>query len=60
MEGTFWCEWFEGRHSKKNKRQQVRCVEGFKKPNTLTKWDKWIRVDEEASVIKKYSKQTQN
>ena len=42
--GTFWCQWFEGRHFTVdyNKGKQVRCVEGFKKPNTLTKWDKWI------------------
>ena len=47
--GTFWCEWFEGRHLTVDyaKGKQVRCVEGFKKTSTLQKWDKWIRVDEQ-------------
>ena len=33
--GTFWCEWFEGRHFTVDyaKGKQVRCVEGFKKEN---------------------------
>ena len=57
--GTFWCEWFEGRHLSVDyiKGKQVLCVEGFKSKDTFTKWDKWIRVDEQIPldpVIKKY------
>ena len=57
--GTFWCEWFEGRHFTVDydKGKQVRCVEGFKKENTLQRWDKWIRVDEDVPLhplIKKH------
>ena len=47
--GYFWCEWFEGRHLSidyKNKKQ-VLCVEGHKRKNTFTKWDKWIKTDDE-------------
>ena len=57
--GTFWCEWFEGRHFTVDydKGKQVRCVEGFKKESTLQRWDKWIRVDEDCPLhplIKKH------
>ena len=47
--GTFWCEWFNGRHLTIDYEygKQVRCVEGFKKDSTLQKWDKWLRVDDE-------------
>ena len=47
--GYFWCEWFEGRHLSidyKNKKQ-VLCVEGHKQKDTFTKWDKWIKTDDE-------------
>lgn len=47
--GTFWCEWFEGRHLTVDyvKGKQIRCVEGFKKESTLQRWDKWLKVDDE-------------
>ena len=50
--GTFWCEWFEGRHLTIDYEygKQIRCVEGFKKPSTLQKWDKWLRVDDEVPL----------
>ena len=43
--GFFWCEWFEGRHLSVDyqKGKQSLCVEGFKKEDTFTKWDKWQR-----------------
>jgi len=46
--GSFWCEWFEGRHLSVDYRygEQWLCVEGFKKKNTLIKWDKWVRTDD--------------
>ena len=47
--GYFWCEWFEGRHLSidyKNKKQ-VLCVEGYKQKDTFTKWDKWIKTNDE-------------
>ena len=47
--GYFWCEWFEGRHLSidyKNKKQ-VLCVEGHKQKDTFTKWDKWIKTNDE-------------
>lgn len=49
--GYFWCEWFEGRHLSidyKNKKQ-VLCVEGYKQKDTFTKWDKWIKTNDEIS-----------
>ena len=46
--GSFWCEWFEGRHLSVDYRygEQWVCVEGFKKKNTLIKWDKWVKTDD--------------
>jgi hypothetical protein len=46
--GYFWCEWFEGRHLSVDYRygEQKLCVEGFKNPNTFTKWDEWIKTDD--------------
>ena len=47
--GYFWCEWFEGRHLSidyKNEKQ-VLCVEGHKQKDTFTKWDKWIKTNDE-------------
>ena len=46
--GYFWCEWFEGRHFSVDYKWgiQILCVEGFKKQDTFTKWDKWVRIHE--------------
>jgi hypothetical protein len=57
--GTFWCEWFEGRHLTVDYEygKQIRCVEGFKPEDTLQKWDKWIKTDDEVPLhplIKKH------
>jgi len=43
--GYFWCEWFDGRHLSVDYHLGVQqlCVEGFKSPETFTKWDKWIK-----------------
>ena len=43
--GFFWCEWFDGRHLSVDykKGEQTLCVEGFKKEDTFTKWDRWVR-----------------
>ena len=49
--GYFWCEWFEGRHLSidyKDKKQ-VLCVEGYKQKDTFTKWDRWIKTNDEIS-----------
>jgi len=50
--GHFWCEWFEGRHLSidYNYGNQILCVEGFKSNNTFTKWDKWVKTDDEISL----------
>ena len=47
--GHFWCEWFEGRHISVDydKTIQILAVEGFKGDNTLTQWNRWIRIQEE-------------
>ena len=49
--GTFWCEFFEGRHFSVDFHygKQVLCVEGIREKydTSLTRWDKWVRVDEE-------------
>lgn len=46
--GYFWCEWFEGRHLSIDYFQgnQVLAVEGHKNEDTLTKWQRWIRVND--------------
>jgi len=46
--GYFWCEWFEGRHISVDYHigSQVLAVEGFKNPDTFTKWEKWKKVDD--------------
>ena len=47
--GYFWCEWFEGDHYSidflPGWGTKVITVKGFKNPNTFTKWDKWIKVE---------------
>ena len=47
--GHFWCEWFEGDHYSidflPGWGTKVITVKGFKNPNTFTKWDKWIKVE---------------
>ena len=52
--GSFWCEWFEGRHLSVDYRygEQWVCVEGFKKKNTLIKWDKWVKTDDVVTLPK--------
>jgi len=47
--GYFWCEWFEGRHLSIDYEygEQVLCVEGFKKQETFTHWDKWIKTNDQ-------------
>ena len=49
--GHFWCEWFEGRHLSIDYHydRQVLAVEGFK-GESLTKWDKWVRVDDKIKL----------
>lgn len=46
--GHFWCEWFEGRHLSVDYEygETKRIIEGFKKEDTFTKWDKWAKVDD--------------
>ena len=47
--GHFWCEWFEGDHYSvdflPSWGTKIMTVKGFKNPNTFTKWDKWIKVE---------------
>lgn len=44
--GSFWCEWFEGRHLSIDYHygKQVLAVEGYKSDHTFTKWDSWVKV----------------
>lgn len=46
--GHFWCEYFEGRHLSIDYvyGKQELTVEGFKSPDTYTKWQRWVRVDD--------------
>ena len=46
--GYFWCEWFEGRHISVDYEYGLPklTVEGFKKDDTFTQWDRWIRINE--------------
>lgn len=50
--GHFWCEWFEGRHLSVDYTNGscTLVVEGFKSPNTFTKWDRWIKQDEQIDL----------
>lgn len=52
--GHFWCEWFEGRHLSVDyhKGQCVLVVEGHKQSSTFTKWDRWIKLDEQIAMPK--------
>lgn len=52
--GHFWCEWFEGRHLSVDYEygKQVLCVEGFKPNNTFTKWNRWVRTNDEVPLPK--------
>ena len=52
--GSFWCEWFEGRHLSVDYKygKQILCVEGFKSKNTFTKWDKWVKTDDQIPLPK--------
>lgn len=52
--GHFWCEIFEGRHLSVDYYWgwQGLTVEGFKSPDTFTKWDKWIRVNDKIPLPK--------
>ncbi len=45
--GHFWCEWFDGIHLSADYQwgKQTLCVEGRKSPDTLVRWQEWIRVD---------------
>lgn len=61
--GHFWCEIFKGRHLSVDyhKGLQVLCVEGFKPEDTLTRWDRWVRVTDYVTrptlllpIMKKY------
>ena len=47
--GSFWCEWFEGRHISVDydAGSQILAVEGFKGDNTLSKWDRWVKVSDQ-------------
>lgn len=46
--GYFWCEWFSGRHLSIDYHwgKQVLAVEGFKTPDTFTRWKLWKRVED--------------
>lgn len=52
--GFFWCEWFEGRHLSVDYKygKQFLCVEGFKSDDTFTKWDKWVKTDDQIPLPK--------
>ena len=52
--GYFWCEMFEGRHLSVDYYwgQPLYAVEGFKSPDTLTIWDKWVRVKDKVPLPK--------
>ena len=57
--GTFWCEWFEGKHLSVDYEwgKQKLCVEGFKRDDTFVKWDKWVRVSDRMplpDILKKH------
>jgi hypothetical protein len=45
--GHFWCEIFEGDHISVDfyKGKSVLVVQGFKQPDTLQKWDRWVKID---------------
>jgi len=47
--GSFWCEWFEGRHISVDYDEtlQIMAVEGFKEDHTFRKWDRWIKVSDQ-------------
>ena len=44
--GSFWCEWFEGRHLSVDYHRGLQrlCVQGQKPETTLTRWDVWKRI----------------
>ena len=46
--GHFWCEWFDGDHISIDYDWGKQClaVQGFKAPETFTRWDRWVRVDD--------------
>lgn len=46
--GTFWCEFFEGKHLSVDYKwgKQILCAQGIKRDDTFTQWDKWIRVSD--------------
>ena len=46
--GSFWCEWFEGRHYSVDffQQQQVLCVKGIRTSDNISRWDKWIKSHE--------------
>ena len=46
--GHFWCEWFDGDHISVDYDWGKQClaVQGFKSPETFTRWDRWKRVDD--------------
>jgi len=52
--GHFWCEWFEGRHLSVDYKWGLTklIVEGFKKEDTFTRWDKWAKVDDFSALEK--------
>ena len=46
--GSFWCEWFEGRHLSVDYHRGLQrlCVEGAKPETTLSRWDSWKRTND--------------
>ena len=52
--GHFWCEMFDGRHLSVDYSfgKQVLCVEGFKSPDTFSKWDRWVKTEDEVPLPK--------
>lgn len=52
--GYFWCEFFKGRHLSVDYHygRQVLCVEGFKKNNTFTRWNKWVKTSDQVPFPK--------
>lgn len=52
--GTFWCEIFEGDHISVDYEwgKQILAVQGFKPDNTFTRWDRWVKVEQQIKIPK--------
>ena len=53
--GYFWCEWFEGEHFSvdflPSYGTKTYTIQGFKREDTLTRWDKWIQVEHQKQHV---------